>query len=203
MDVFRRLIGLAGGIGSGKSVVSRLLRLKGFSVYDCDSRARCLMEESSEIKCRIRDEISPAVTDGHSFPDRRLLADLVFHDHRLLQKLNKIVHGEVRVDLRRETEKSDAILCFVEAAVMASSGLAEMCDEIWVVEAPLSQRMQSVMTRDSIDEAGVRARMRAQESEMELLGSYEWKLKRIKNGSDNSLLEQVEALIHASAKDGI
>ncbi len=190
-----RLIGLAGGIGSGKSVISRILRQKGYQVYDCDTRARYLMENSQIIKSRIRDEISADVTDGSLPPDRRRLAEIVFHDKKMLKCLNAIVHGVVRDDVRRTVESMLEKILFVEAAVMAQSGLADICDEIWIVEAPVQQRIERVMVRDSINRDAVDARIKSQEEEAELLSSYGAKLKVVRNDSIHSLLLQLDELL--------
>lgn len=190
-----RLIGLAGGIGSGKSVISRILRQKGYQVYDCDTRARYLMENSQIIKSRIRDEISADVTDGSLPIDRRRLAEIVFHDKKMLKCLNAIVHGVVRDDVRRTVESTLEKILFVEAAVMAQSGLADICDEIWIVEAPVQQRIERVMTRDSINRDAVDARIKSQEEEAELLSSYGAKLKVVRNDSIHSLLLQLDELL--------
>lgn len=190
-----RLIGLAGGIGSGKSVISRILRQKGYQVYDCDTRARYLMENSQIIKSRIRDEISADVTDGSLPIDRRCLAEIVFHDKKMLKCLNAIVHGVVRDDVRRTVESTLEKILFVEAAVMAQSGLADICDEIWIVEAPVQQRIERVMARDSINRDAVDARIKSQEEEAELLSSYGAKLKVVRNDSIHSLLLQLDELL--------
>ena len=190
-----RLIGLAGGIGSGKSVISRILRQKGYQVYDCDTRARYLMENSQIIKSRIRDEISADVTDGSLPINRRRLAEIVFHDKKMLKYLNAIVHGVVRDDVRRTVESTLEKILFVEAAVMAQSGLADICDEIWIVEAPVQQRIERVMARDAINRDAVDARIKSQEEEAELLSSYGAKLKVVRNDSIHSLLLQLDELL--------
>ena len=190
-----RLIGLAGGIGSGNSVISRILRQKGYQVYDCDTRARYLMENSQIIKSRIRDEISADVTDGSLPIDRLRLAEIVFHDKKMLKCLNAIVHGVVRDDVRRTVESTLEKILFVEAAVMAQSGLADICDEIWIVEAPVQQRIERVMARDAINRDAVDARIKSQEEEAELLSSYGAKLKVVRNDSIHSLLLQLDELL--------
>ncbi|MDE6805386.1 MAG: dephospho-CoA kinase [Muribaculaceae bacterium] len=176
-------------------MISRILRQKGYQVYDCDTRARYLMENSQIIKSRIRDEISADVTDGSLPPDRRRLAEIVFHDKKMLKCLNAIVHGVVRDDVRRTVESTLEKILFVEAAVMAQSGLADICDEIWIVEAPVQQRIERVMARDSINRDAVDARIKSQEEEAELLSSYGAKLKVVRNDSAHSLLLQLDELL--------
>ena len=112
-------------------------------------------------------------------------------DHRVW--LNQLVHGLVRRDVEqwyreRETERRD---CFVESAIIASSGLAGMCDEIWLVCAPQEQRMARVKGRDGLSAGSILARIRSQEEELNLLSRIDVKVRRIDNGDTDSLLRQL------------
>ncbi len=92
------LIAITGGIGSGKSVVSRILLALGYPVYDCDSRAKTLMDADSTIKRRLIEEIGEAtVVDG--IIDRPALSRMVYADAIMLERPNAIVHAAVRADL--------------------------------------------------------------------------------------------------------
>lgn len=95
-----RVIAIAGGIGSGKSVVQAILKAMGFSVYDCDVRAKEMMDSDIEIINSIKNEICPqAVKCDHI--DRRVLGSHVFNDQVSLEKLNTLVHGQVVKDFRK------------------------------------------------------------------------------------------------------
>lgn len=190
----RRIIGITGGIGSGKSVASRILRLQGRRVFDCDYEAKLLMDTSAEIKQRICAEISSDVTDGSCSIDRRRLAEIVFSEPEMLAKLNAIVHGEVAREMLRVAGEADDIL-FVEAAILASSGLAEYCDRIWIVECRNKrEKMERVMQRNGCDSAEVERRMEAQKGEEELLRKYSERVEVIYNESDIALLPQINVL---------
>lgn len=194
------LTGICGGIGSGKSVVSRVLRNMGYQVYDCDSEARRLMETSAEIKMRIRDEISPEVTDGVRIPDRNLLAKIVFDDEEARQKLNSIVHSEVREDLKRCIGGLEpGTDFFVEAAVLAESGLADICDRIWKVTADLKVRELRVMQRDGSSSTEVHKRILSQTAEEEKLKLYAGKTSVIINDDNHSVLRQIESLLDSQS----
>ena len=195
------LIGIAGGIGSGKSVVSRVLRLKGFSVYDCDSRAKVLMKSDPVIKQRIRDELSEAVTDGTREPDRALLASIVFSDEGARKRLNEIVHGAVIRDLLRQLSGLVEGKLFVESAIIAESGIADLCKEIWVVRAENDdERIRRIIERDGIDSDKAEERIRAQRQEEKMLESYCHKCLEVKNTPDSSLLLQIETLLDGSIR---
>lgn len=185
------LIGITGGIGSGKSIVSRILRLKGCYVYDCDSEAKRIMNDSSEIKCRIRDEISEAVTDGVKGLDRKLLAEIVFKDEAARRRLNAIVHKAVKEDI--ESLEGDVI--WVESAILAESGLAEICDRIWRVDVPVEIRMANILKRDGCTREQAESRILSQTEEEKLIENYSSKTSIIRNGSYESILEQIDRLL--------
>lgn len=188
------VVGICGGIGSGKSVVSRLLRLGGYPVYDCDSEARRLMAESPVIKRRIRDEISAEVTDGESLPRRDLLARIVFSDDAMRKRLNAIVHGAVRKDFLDFARRHQGAV-FVEAAILAESGLADICRMIWRVESDPEQRLKRVIRRDGCSESQTRARMEAQRHEETLLRRYADKTSVLTNDAAHSLMRQIDTLL--------
>lgn len=159
-----KLIAICGGIGSGKSVVCRIVAAMGHEVYDCDSRAKEIMDCSAEIKnaiaCRVhREAIAP---DGSI--DRRRLGEIVFSDAEALARLNSIVHAAVREDLALWAARRPGKLLFVETAILYQSGLDAMVDEVWDVEAPPELRLERVMARNGLDAEAVKARIEAQDS---------------------------------------
>lgn len=165
-----KVIAITGGIGSGKSTVSRMLRAMGYSVYDCDSRARQLMDNSDEIKGEIRRLIGVEAVSDAGVIDRRFIARRVFADAALLSGLNAIVHPRVRCDLHEWKEKRcDEEVVFVETAILEESGLKEEMDDVWRVWAPEELRVRRVMSRSGLTETEVRARISAQTAFSEYL----------------------------------
>ncbi len=193
------LIGITGGIGAGKSVVSRILRLQGFQVYDCDTRARELMEKSDEIisslKCRYGSEC--ILPEGRL--DRGIIASKVFADEKERLWLNSLVHAEVRRDLDVWRNFCPGDICFVESAIMVSSRLDRMCDEIWLVEAPEDLRLERALGRGGISRENLVLRMEAQRFEFDMLP--EEKVRRISNNASGSLLSQITELLTTSIKN--
>lgn len=187
------VIGISGGIGSGKSIVSRILRLKGHKVYDCDTEAKRIMASSSAIKQRIRDEISEEVTDGESLPDRLKLAEIVFSDEAKRRNLNAIVHTAVVEDVKTERRKWPVL--WVESAILAESGLVEICDSIWRVEAPKGLRIENILRRDGCDVHQAQRRLKAQEKEDSLINEYIDRMAIIYNDFSSSLLRQIDNLL--------
>lgn len=158
------LIAITGGIGSGKSVVSRMLLAMGYEVYDCDRRARLIVEGSKEILSEIARRISDEVVGEDWTLDRRALAAIVFADSVKLGILNEITHGAVRRDLAswRDSHEVCGRPLFVETAILYQSGLDRMVDRVWEVTAPMETRIMRVMSRDGIDRAGVESRIASQ-----------------------------------------
>lgn len=189
------IIGISGGIGSGKSVVSRILREFGHEVIDCDYEAKRLMAESSEIKCAIRDRISAEVTDGIKEPDRKLLSKIVFSNESARLELNAIVHECLKEHIRREMYAHPGHLLFIEAALLAESGLAEECDVIWRVHADPKERVDRICRRDGCSPAMAVSKIRSQQREASLGTVYDNKTEIIFNTKDKSLMQQVNNLI--------
>lgn len=158
------LIAITGGIGSGKSVVSRILSAMGYEVYDCDSRARMIVGGSRKILSEIAERISDDVVGEDWTLDRRALAAIVFADSVKLGILNEITHGAVRRDLAswRTSHEVCRRTLFVETAILYQSGLDKMVDRVWEVTAPMETRIMRVMSRDGIDRGGVESRIASQ-----------------------------------------
>ncbi|MDE6265914.1 MAG: dephospho-CoA kinase [Muribaculaceae bacterium] len=156
-----RIIAITGGIGAGKSVVSRMLTAMGHDVYDCDSRAKALMDNSGEIKRRIAEEIAAEAVDGDKIL-RPVLAEIVFNNPDKLLILNSIVHQYVREDIAREAAGSDAPVMFIETAILYESGLDRMVSQVWDVTAPEPVRIERVVARNGCTADHARARIESQ-----------------------------------------
>lgn len=157
------LTAITGGIGAGKSVISRILRTLGYEVFDCDIEARRLMDADPEIKRRLKEEISPETVTDNGTIDRRRLSEIVFADKSMLEKLNAIVHASVRDEIdrwRSHPERTNRL--FVETAILYESGLDRMVDDVWCVTAPEDIRIARVIARNNCSEDDVRARIESQ-----------------------------------------
>lgn len=188
------MIGITGGIGAGKSIVSRILRMQGFEVYDCDFEARLIMDNSAEIKQAIAKRLGPECLDDQGCLNRPEIARRVFADsnHRLW--LNSIVHHRVREDVVEKARQSGSKEFFVESAILKSSGLADYCKQIWIVDAPIDVRLKRAAERDGISENQVRDRIAAQQSEYEDFPANAIQV-RIDNSGQISLLHQIQTLL--------
>lgn len=166
-------IGITGGIGSGKSVVSRTLETMGIPVYDCDSRAKALYDESLALQqgiIRLVGEEVYATPNGRL--DRALLAQRIFADRGLLVEINELVHPAVREDFclwRSRQEQESYALCALESALLLGRELETFVDTKVVVVAPEELRLERAMHRDQTTKEAIKARMAHQMSQEEMM----------------------------------
>lgn len=156
------IIGITGGIGAGKSIVSKILRIKGFQVYDCDSEAKRIMDASDCIKDSLNVLIHPLiVTEG--VINRKLLAEIVFNNSDKLKILNGLVHKAVAEDILRVAAGCNERILFLETAILYQSNLDLIVNAVWEVTAPLEIKIMRVMKRNNLDRNDVLSRIKAQE----------------------------------------
>lgn len=153
-------IAIIGGIGSGKSVVSRLLSLMGYPVYDCDSNAKRLMDESEDIHRGLVDIFGPPAVTPEGI-NRAYISSIAFKDAEKLSKLNSLVHPAVLHDFDRWAQQNGEIV-FVETAILSESGMSKSVDAVWSVEAPLECRVERVMVRNAMSRQDVMRRISSQ-----------------------------------------
>lgn len=185
---------ITGGIGSGKSVVSRVCRLKGFPVYDCDSRAKSLMDSSVALKHELNIKTGCKVVGYDGVIDRGLLSSMVFGNDGLRAWLNSEVHGMVRDDIVSWVSQQESGIVFIETAIPATSGLDLLADEIWLVDANIDLRKSRVMARSGLDETQVMDRIKSQDNEYVSI-ERERICRHIDNNGEISLLSQIDILI--------
>ena len=162
------IIGITGGIGSGKSTIAKQLREMGYAVYDTDSEAKRLIVEDAGVREEIEQLFGKEVYKDGVY-QTALVAQRVFADRSLLAQLNAIVHPAVKADILRWAENMNhPTLCFVECAILYQAGFDTLCDKVVVVTAPEEVRLQRAVARDHSTIEKVRARMRAQEVEKDI-----------------------------------
>ncbi len=193
----KKIIGITGGIGSGKSLVSELFSSLGYPSYNSDKEAKRLYI-TPEIKKEVISIFGEGIYSGNAL-NKAVLASKAFSNKILLEKLNQLIHPAVGVHFQNWLEEQDSNLVFKEAAVLIESGAYKSCNVILTVSAPESLRIARVMARDGVSETEVKARMDKQLSDKEREYYADWV---ILNDETNSVIKQVmtikEALTHAS-----
>ena len=163
-----QIVGITGGIGSGKSTIARELAKRGFVVYDCDLEAKRIIAEDEQVRKAIIGLLGEeAFVDGKY--NTAYVSQRVFADKALLEKLNQIVHPAVKNDIKAKSQQLTANSCiFVESAILYEAGMDTICNKVIVVDAPEDIRIARTIHRDYQDIASdaninnVRARIRAQ-----------------------------------------
>lgn len=154
MKALSSTIGLTGGIGSGKSVVARLLRTLGVPVYDCDSRAKRLTLTHAAIRNALTELLGPDVylNEGKSL-NKKLMADYLFRSSENANRINAIIHPVVRSDFQQWANEKRAQgygPIALESAILYESGFHTLTTEIWQVEASMETRLQRIVARDGL-----------------------------------------------------
>ncbi len=191
-------VGITGGIGTGKSFVSRIFKTLGVPFYDADLEAKLMMTKSPQVReALVRTFGSQTYFEDGSL-NRRYLSDQVFNDSEKLTLLNSIVHPAVIQDSVDWSNRQHAPYILKEAALLYESGSYKNLDYTILVTAPEELRIQRVMQRDNVDREEVLRRMVKQMPEEEKLQYADF---LIHNDENIPLLPQVlavhNALIHA------
>lgn len=144
-----KIIGLTGGIGSGKTTVANLFRKKGIPVYIADDRAKQILDKP-EVAAHVAAVFGADIIYDETV-DRKKLAAIVFENPEKLRLLNEIIHPAVKADFAIWVQRHDKEPIVVkEAAILFESGTNTDCDAVITVTAPVEIRIRRVMERDKI-----------------------------------------------------
>jgi len=144
-------IGITGGIGSGKSIASRVFLALGVPVYDADTRARWLMEYDAQLRTEIQTAFGAVTYDANGQLNRPALAAAVFHDPTKLAQLNGLVHPHVGTDFEQwaaAAKRQGHAYVLKEAALLFEAGSYKQLDRVITVFAPVPVRVARVLRRD-------------------------------------------------------
>lgn len=187
------MIGLTGGIGSGKSTIARILQNMGYPVYVSDREASRLMNTDPGIIGELKKVLGDNLYTSKGVLDKKKLAAIIFNDKNLLAKVNTIVHPRVMEHFRQWAQKQQVSLIFFESAILFESGLNLHFRHIICVTASRATRLERVMLRDHTSLEKVEERMNNQMDEQQkcLRANYV-----IYNDKTHLLLEQVLTIIN-------
>ncbi len=163
-----KVIGITGGIGSGKSLVCKVFSVLGIPIYEADARAKYLISHDQLLKKSIIELLGEQAYLASGDYNRAWVASQVFGNPVLLSKLNALVHPKVRQDATdwiQQNQQTSFVL--YEAALMKAAGDGNTFDKVIVVNAPVDLRIQRIKVRDQRSEAEIRAIIERQISEEE------------------------------------
>ncbi|WP_224490732.1 dephospho-CoA kinase [Robertkochia flava] len=155
------IVGLTGGIGSGKSTVAAMFGELGVPVFIADLEARKLLEEDESVKEKVRDLLGDSAFVDN-LPDRRYIASVVFDNKTLLDALNAIIHPAVAQRFQLWYSRQQSPYVIYEAAILFEHGGQAKCDQVILVTAPKEIRISRVIKRDGVSRQEVLARMENQ-----------------------------------------
>jgi dephospho-CoA kinase len=187
-----RIIGITGGIGSGKSTIAKVFISMGFPVYNSDTRAKELINSNIDVIESIKQEFGDDIYSSEGL-DRKKMASIVFSDSDKLQKLNSIVHPAVGLDFDKWANSQNTSFVLKEAAILFETGIYKSLDKTILVTCPKEERINRVMKRDSATKEAIEARMNSQWSEEKKkeLADY-----IIDNSGEEMVIPQVISLIN-------
>lgn len=157
-----KIIGLTGGIGSGKTTVAKFIEEFGFPVYYSDERAKEIVNEDDILKTKIKELLGEEAYDENGIYNRKFVAEKVFNNKNLLEQLNQIIHPAVRLDFEDWVKKQTKYLIFKETALLFELKLNKDCYKSVLVTAEDNIRMKRVMDRDGKTYREVQAIMEKQ-----------------------------------------
>lgn len=184
-----KLIGITGGIGSGKSIVCKVFSSMGIPIYEADVRAKFLINNDLVLKKLVQNLLGEQTYSLHGEYNRAWVASQVFNNPDLLKQLNALVHPLVREDSEKWIQQhSKAPFLLYEAAIMKTAGDGNNFDKVIVVNAPITLRIKRVQKRDKRSEREIRDIIARQILDEERLKIADFV---IDNDEKTSLLQQI------------
>lgn len=185
-------LAVVGGIGSGKSVVSRMLGIMGVPVYDCDSRAKELMVSDPFIVKELKRMFGDECYDADGGLNRKYLASRIFVDEKNTKRVNALVHPVVKKDFCSWANVQKAPVVAVETALLYESGMVDVVDKVLLVWTEKETAIRRTMQRSGMTREHVLNRMQKQMSTDDLLLLTDYS---IYNGGDNAVMPDVVELL--------
>jgi len=200
------VIGVTGGIGSGKSYVCHLLEIASFPVFYSDDVAKELVNNNPDVKASITalfgeaayievrslDEKKSEERQKKFILDRKYIAEKIFSDAGLREKMDAIVHPAVFKEFEKWKESQASNVVFVESAILFESGMESLVDKVIVVSAPIDVRVARIQKRDSISEEQIKQRIESQCSDAERLRKADY---IITNGPRDDVNRQIFGIL--------
>lgn len=187
------VIGLTGGIGSGKTAVSDRFARWGVPIVDTDLLARELVEPGQLVLMDIVAEFGPDCLNGDGRLHRARLRERVFTDPGGRRRLEAILHPRIRVLARERIAGLSTPYCLLVIPLLAETGMTDLVDRVLVVDAPEAERVRRVMARDGINETQARRILAAQADRDRRLALAN---EIVENAGDLAALDQRVAALH-------
>lgn len=162
-------VAITGRMGSGKSVVSRMLEIMGIPVYNCDANAKILMQEDAYIRSALTRMFGEDCYGADGTLQREWLAARIFIDKNVINQINEIVHPRVKSDFCRWAQLQNSPIVGVETAILYESGFNELVDKVLLVWTDDETAINRLQKRSSLSRKQIQNRLDNQMSTDELL----------------------------------
>ena len=188
-------IGITGGIGSGKSIVTQLLTIYGIPAYIADDESKRLTNTAPAIRTALINLFGESIYTEQGL-NRQMLASQIFNNDLILKQVNNIIHPIVADDFNCWCTRQENSLCAVESAILFESGFNKLTDVTLMVYAPLEIRISRVLSRDHVSKESIINRIKSQmpDEEKEQLADF-----TIINDGKHALIPQVEKFLEQIA----
>lgn len=157
-------IGITGGMGAGKSVISEMMRCLGIPVYDADIASKKFLNSNTKVKTQLIELLGEEIFSNGQL-NRPLMAQLIFNNNELLLKTNAIIHPAVFNDFIAWSEAQNKEVVACETAILFESGMVSYFDSILMVSAPLEIRIERCIKRNNFTREQVLERIAKQMDE--------------------------------------
>ncbi len=178
-----KIIGLTGGIGSGKSTIKRIFETLGVPTYDADTHAKEIVNTNDIVKAELKKMFGDDIYIAKNQLDNVKLGKRIFNDRSLLKEVNNLIHPEVINDFREWVGNQDSPYVIKEAAILFESGAYKRADLIITIVAPVDLRIERIYKRDGISREHIKRIIDNQMSDEEKI-----KLSKYVIYNDNSTL---------------
>ena len=191
------IIGVTGGIGSGKSYICRIISSLGFPVYNCDAEAKKLMNTNKHIINSLKQLIGKNSYDSEGNLNKPIIAQFLFANEENAHKINSVVHPVVKEDFRSWASAQNADLIFMESAILFESGFNDVVDNVITITAPPETRIERTIRRDNTTREQVIARMNQQMQDEERVRLSDY---IICNNTNDNVEQQIKTIIETLSK---
>lgn len=194
MTVSKFVVGLTGGIGSGKTAVSDRFHALGINIVDADIAARVVVEPGKPALQEIQKHFGAAIIQADGSLDRAILREKVFKDDQERKWLEQLLHPLINEEIRKKLASSSSPYTMLVSPLLIETGQSRYTQRILVVDVPLEKQIERTMARDNNSEEQVRNIIKVQTSRQERVASAD---DIIVNDQDIDKLDQSVSELHA------
>ena len=185
-----KIIGLTGGIGSGKTMVANYIKSLGYSVYFADEEAKKILD-TEEVIISVKKQFGNDIITNNKI-DKDKLSKIVFNNPYSLKQLNAIIHPLVKKHFEKWINgHSNELFVFKEAAILFESGSYKQCDYIITITAPIETRIQRVINRDNTSEDAVLKRIKNQWTDEQRIAKSDFVIENISMDDTQKKVEEI------------